>query len=95
MRELVDADSASLLTALTGGDATQQSEIVSRGNLAKSGYTAAAENVGPEARRVGILGGHTQVRKSIDDGEVKACWERCTQDVGRTNARTWVESIWS
>ena len=32
MRELVDADSASMPTASTGGDAPQQSEIVSRGN---------------------------------------------------------------
>ena len=94
MQELVDADSASLLTALTGGDATQQSEIISRGNRAKRWYTDAAEIVRLEARRVGMLGEHTQVSKSIDDGEVKACWERCTQHVGRTNARTWVESIW-
>ena len=34
MRELVDADSASLPTASTGGDAPQQSEIVSRSNFA-------------------------------------------------------------
>ena len=34
MRELVDADSGSLPIASTGGDATQQSEIVSRGNRA-------------------------------------------------------------
>ena len=33
-RELADADSASLPSASTGGDATQQSEIVSRGNRA-------------------------------------------------------------
>ena len=32
MRELVDADSASLPTASTSGDEPQQSEIVSRGN---------------------------------------------------------------
>ena len=71
MRELVEADSASLVTALTGGDAPQQSEIVSRGNRA-SWYTAAAENVGSEARRVEMLGGHTRVSKSVDDGEVEA-----------------------
>ena len=34
MRELVDPDSASLPTALTGGDTPQQSEIVSRDNIA-------------------------------------------------------------
>ena len=34
MRELVDADSASLPTASTGGDVPKQSEIVSRGNRA-------------------------------------------------------------
>ena len=34
MRELVDADGASLPTASNGGDAPQQSEIVSRGNRA-------------------------------------------------------------
>ena len=34
MRELVDADSASLPTASTGGDALQESETVSRGNRA-------------------------------------------------------------
>ena len=34
MRGLVDADSLSLKTASTGGDAPQQSEIVFRGNHA-------------------------------------------------------------
>ena len=34
MRDLVDADSASLPTASTGGDEPQQSEFVSRGNRA-------------------------------------------------------------
>ena len=71
MREFVDADSASLLTASTSGDATQQSELVSRGNRA----TAAAENMGPEARRGGMLGEQTRVSKSVDDGEVIAWWE--------------------
>ena len=66
-------------------------EIVSRGNR---WYTAAAENVGPEARRVAMLGVHRQVTKPVDDGEVDACWECCTQHVGRTKARTWVENIW-
>ena len=74
MRELVDADSACLPTASTGGDAPQQSGIVSRGNRAcgSSWGTAAAENVGPEARRGGMLGGHTRVSKGVDDGEVEA-----------------------
>ena len=34
MRKLVDADSASLPITSTGGDAPQQSQIVSRGNRA-------------------------------------------------------------
>ena len=34
MREVVDADGASLPTVSNGGDASQQSEIVSRGNRA-------------------------------------------------------------
>ena len=91
MRDLVDADDASLPTSSsTGGDAPQQSEIVSRGNsVQQSVYTATAENVGPEPRGVGMLVGHTRVSKSVDDGEVKACWECCTQHVGRTEARTW------
>ena len=74
MRELVGADSASLPTASTGGDAPQQSEIVSRGNRVRqqSWDTAATENVGTEARRGGMLGGHTRVSKSVDDGEVDA-----------------------
>ena len=94
MRELVDAESASLPTTLTGGDATQQSEIVSRGNLA-SWYSVTAESVGPEAKRVGAFGGHTRVSKRVDDGEVEACWVCCTQHVGRTKARTWVENTWN
>ena len=32
----------------------------------------AAENVGPEARRVEMLGGYTRVSQSFDDGEVEA-----------------------
>ena len=40
-------------------------------------YTAAVENVVPKARKVGMLGGHTRVSKSADDGEVEACWECC------------------
>ena len=70
-----------LLAASTGGDATSESEIVSHGNRAKSWYTASAENVGSEARRVGMLGGHTRVSKSADDGEVGACWDYCTRHV--------------
>ena len=54
----------------TRGDVLQQSEIISRGN--RSWYTAAVENMGPEARRVEMLGGHTRVSKSVDDGEVEA-----------------------
>ena len=94
MRELVDADSASLPTASTGGDTPQQSEIVSRGNRESWG-TAAAENVGPEARRGGMLEGHTRLSKNVDDGEVEAWWKYQTQHVGRTKARTWVENTWN
>ena len=36
LMELVDADSASLPTAKTGGDASHQREIVSHGNGAQS-----------------------------------------------------------
>ena len=36
-------------------------------------HTAAAENVGPAARRVGMLGGLSRVRKRVDDGELEAC----------------------
>ena len=53
-----------------------------------SWYSAATVNVGPEARRVGMLRDHTRVSKSTDDGEVEACWEYCAQHVGRTKART-------
>ena len=42
-------------------------------NKAKS--CPAAENVGPEARRVEMLGGYTRVSQSFDDGEVEALWE--------------------
>ena len=93
MREILDADSASVPTASTGGGATQQSEIVSRGNR-ENWYTAGAKNVGPEARRVGMLGGHTRVSQSVDDEEVEACWERCTQHIGRTKARNWIKNTW-
>ena len=100
MRELVDADSASLPTASTGsgGDEPQQSEIVSRGNRAcgsSSWDTAAAENVGPRARRGGMLRERTRVSKSVDDGEVEAWWECHAQHVGRTKGRTWVENTWN
>ena len=79
MRELVHADSATLLVikVSTGGDAPQQS-MPNRLTAATVWYTAAAENVGPEARRVGMLGGRTRVTKSVDDGVVEACWECCT-----------------
>ena len=46
-------------------------------------HTTAAENVGPESRRVGRHKGHTRVIKSGDDGEVKVCWERSTHYVGK------------
>ena len=46
-------------------------------------HTTAAENVGPESRRVGRHKGHTRVIKSGDDGEVKVCWERSTHYVGQ------------
>ena len=36
---------------------------------------AAAENVEPGARRGEMLGGHTQVSDSVDDGEVEAWWD--------------------
>ena len=69
----------------------QQHQLVAiQPNEAKScpAATCAAENVGPEARRVGVLGGHTRVSKSVDDGEVEVCWECCPLHVGRTKART-------
>ena len=34
-----------------------------------------------------MLGGHTRVSKSVDDGEVEAWWEYRTQHVGRTKAK--------
>ena len=34
--------------------------------------TTAAENVGPEATRGGMLGEHTRVSISVDDGEAEA-----------------------
>ena len=72
MREFVDADSASLPAARTGGDAPQQSEIVSRDYCACSSKveTPPPRKTGPEARRGEMLGEHTRVCKS-DDGEVE------------------------
>ena len=52
-----------------------------------SWYTAAAKNLGPEASRVGMPGGHTRVSKSIDDGDVGTCWEFCTQRVGENEGK--------
>ena len=53
MTELVDADSASQPTVSSGGNTPQESEIVSCGNRANhSWYTAAAGNMGIEARRI-------------------------------------------
>ena len=51
-------------------------------------YTAAAENVGPEARRAEMFGGHTRVSNSVDDREVEAYCECCTQHIGRIKSRT-------
>ena len=61
-RTRVDADCASLPKASTDSHATQQSKIISRGNRAIG--TA-------PPRKIGMLGGHTQVRNSVDDGEVE------------------------
>ena len=44
-------------------------------------HTAVAENVGPEARRVEMLGGHTRGSKSVDEGELQVCWVCCIQNV--------------
>ena len=75
---------------------TKQNRFLRRPCLRQqSWYSAAAENVGPVARRVGMLGGHTRVNKSVDDGEVEPCWESCTQHVGITKARTWVKTTWN
>ena len=63
MREVVDADSASLPTASTG--------VVMQPNKSESWYTVAAENVRPKARREGMRTGHTRVNKNLDDGEVE------------------------
>ena len=74
MRELLDADSASVPTASNGGDASQQREIISRGNRAcgsKVGDTA-AESVGPAARRVESLVGRMSVSKRVGYGGVEA-----------------------
>ena len=68
MRELADADSASVPAASAGGDAPQQREIVSRGNRGDT----AAESVGPAARRVETLVGCMRVSKKIGYGGVEA-----------------------
>ena len=57
-------------------------------------HTTAAENMGPESRRVGRHRGHTRVSKGGDDEEVEVFWERCTHYVGKTKAITW-ENNWS
>ena len=88
MRKFVDADSASLSRASTGDDAPQQSEsfpAVTVPAVAKLGHRRRG-NVEPEARRGGMVGGHTRVSKCIDDGEVEAWWEYRTQHIARTNA---------
>ena len=68
MREIADADSASVPAASAGGDASQQREIVSRGNR----WDTAAESVGPAARRVETLVGHMSVSKRVGYGGVEA-----------------------
>ena len=55
-------------------------------------HTAAAENVGPEARREGMLGGPTRVNKIVHDGNLEACWECCTHCIGKTRSKTWVDT---
>ena len=52
-------------------------------------------NVEPETTRGGMLGRHTRVSKSIDEGEVEAWWECRTQRVGRTKEKTCVENTWT
>ena len=84
MRELVDADSANVPAASTGGDASQQREIVSRGNR----WDTAAESVGPEARGVESHVGRMSVGKGVGYEGVEAWWECCPQHVGRTKAGT-------
>ena len=51
--------------------------------------------MGPEARKVEMFGGHTQIRKIVDNREIKARWECCTQNVEKTKARTWGENTWN
>ena len=89
MRELVDADSASLPTASTGGDAPQRSEMVSRGNR---WYTTAAENVGPEAKRAGMLGGSREYAKVSMMETSRRGGRCCIQHVEKSKARIWVDT---
>ena len=53
---------------------------------------AAAENVGPQARIVGVLRGHTRVSKVVHEGELEACWECCVHYIGNIRAKTWVDT---
>ena len=66
MRELVDADSASLPTASTGGDAPQQSEIVFRGNRAHRphGKRGARGEESRNGQRVSIMENLRQVGRA-------------------------------
>ena len=80
---LHDVDLCENSSMLTVHACQQHRLVVMQPNKAKSfpaatvWYTAAVENVVPKARKVGMLGGHTRVSKSADDGEVEACWECC------------------
>ena len=85
MRELVDADSATVPAASTGGDAPQKREIVSRGNR------ACGSKVGTLPRKAWIvksLVGHMSVSKRVGYGGVDAWWECCTHNVGIIKAGT-------
>ena len=73
----------------------QHRQVAMHPNKAKSFsaatvHTAAAENVGSEARKVGMITGNTRARKCVYDGELEACWKCCTHYVAKIKARTWV-----
>ena len=70
----------------------QRRLVVMHPNVAKSisaatVHATTAENMGPKAKRVGILGGHTRVNKIVHDGELEACWECFTHYVGKARAK--------
>ena len=81
MGELIDANSASVPTASVGGDASQQREIVPRGNH------ACGSKVGTCSEE---LVDHKSVSKRVGYGGVEAWWESCTYHVRRTKAGTLV-----